>query len=94
MATSQSKNRSGNVGRGNGNGMAGSGMDDDADSVTKWAVAGMVFFGIVCFICLPITAMMLIEAKKTNAVAQAALTETKKLRAELKPVKKKEEDDE
>lgn len=54
----------------------------------------MVFFGIVCFICLPITAMMLIEAKKTNAVAQAALTETKKLRAELKPVKKKEEDDE
>jgi hypothetical protein len=38
--------------------------------------------------------MILIEAKKTNAVAQSALAETKKLRAELKPVKKKEEDDE
>ena len=52
----------------------------------------MVFFGIVCFICLPVAAMILIEAKKTNAVAQAALVETKKLHAQLKP--KKEADDE
>jgi hypothetical protein len=36
--------------------------------------------------------MILIESKKTNALAQAALTETKKLKAELKP--KKELDDE
>jgi hypothetical protein len=36
--------------------------------------------------------MILIEAKKTNAVAQAALVETKKLHAQLKP--KKEADDE
>jgi hypothetical protein len=48
----------------------------------------MLFFAIVCFILLPVTAFVLIEAKKTNAVAQAALVEAKKIRAELKPVKK------
>jgi hypothetical protein len=36
--------------------------------------------------------MMLIESKKTNVAAQAALIEAKKIRAELKP--KKEQDDE
>ena len=92
MATSQSTNRARNVGSGSGNRMAGSGVDDDANSVAKWAVVGMVFFGIVCFICLPIAAMILIEAKKINASAQAALVETKKLQQQLKP--KKEMDNE
>ena len=92
MATSQSTNRARNVGSGSGNRVGGSGVDDDSDSVAKWAIVGMVFFGIVCFICLPIAAMILIEAKKINANAQAALVETKKLQAQLKP--KKEMDNE
>ena len=92
MATSQSKNRTGNVGRGSGGNMAGAGRDDDANSLTQWAVVGMVFFGIVAFICLPISVLILIEAKKTNVNSHAALTETKKIQAELKP--KKEQDDE
>ena len=92
MATSQSKGRAGNVGSGSGNRVVNGGMDDDSDSVAKWAVVGMVFFGIICFICLPVAAMILIEAKKINATAQAALVETKKLHAQLKP--KKEADNE
>lgn len=92
MATSQSKNRLGNVGRGSGNGMAGSGMDADADSVAKWAVAGMVFFGVVAFICLPISVMILVDAKKTNKDSHEALAETKKLQTQMKS--KKEQDDE
>jgi hypothetical protein len=36
--------------------------------------------------------MILLDSKKTNATAQAALVEAKKIRAELKP--KKEPDDE
>ena len=92
MATSQSKGRAGNVGSGNGNRVGGAGVDDDANSVAQWAVVGMVFFGIICFICLPVAAMILIEAKKINATAQAALVETKKLHAQLKP--KKEADNE
>ena len=92
MATSQSKNRAGNVGNGNGGRMAGAGGDDDANSLTKWAIAGMVFFGCVAFVCLPISVMILVEAKKTNVDSHAALNETKKLQAEMKT--KKEKDDE
>ena len=92
MATSKPQNRPSNVGSGSGNRVVNGGMDDDSNSVAQWAIVGMVFFGIVCFICLPVAAMILIEAKKTNAVAQAALVETKKLHAQLKP--KKEADDE
>jgi len=36
---------------------------------------------------------MLIDVKKTNVMAQAALAETKKLKAELKPAKKEEGDE-
>ena len=91
MATSKPQNRPSNVGSGNGSRVAGSGVDDDANRVAQWAIAGMVFFGIVCFICLPVAAMILIEAKKTNAVAQAALVETKKLQAQLKPKRMNDE---
>jgi hypothetical protein len=52
----------------------------------------MVFFGIVCFITLPISVFISMDAKKTNANSHAALAETKKIQAELKP--KKEENDE
>lgn len=92
MATSQSKNRIGNVGSGNGGRMAGAGGDDDANSLTNRAIAGMVFFGCVAFVCLPISVMILVEAKKTNVDSHAALNETKKLQAEMKM--KKEKDDE
>jgi hypothetical protein len=87
MATSQSKGRTGNVGSGSNNRVGGNGVDDDANSVAQWAIAGMVFFGIICFICLPVAAMILIEAKKINANAQSALVETKKLQQQLKPKK-------
>ena len=92
MATSKPQNRPGNVGSGSGNRVAGGGVDDDANRVAEWAIVGMVFFGIVCFICLPVAAMILIEAKKINATAQSALVETKKLQQQLKP--KKEMDNE
>ena len=90
MATSKPQNRPSNVGSGNGGRVAGAGVDDDANRVAQWAIAGMVFFGIVCFICLPVAAMILIEAKKINATAQAALVETKKLQQQLKPKKDEE----
>jgi hypothetical protein len=37
---------------------------------------------------LPVVAMMLVDVKKTNVAAQAALIEAKKIRAELKSAKK------
>jgi hypothetical protein len=53
----------------------------------------MLFFAIVCFVTLPVAAFILVEAKKTNVVAQDALAEAKKIRAELKPVKKEKVDE-
>jgi hypothetical protein len=53
----------------------------------------MLFFAIVAFLTLPISVLILMDSKKTNANSHAALAETKKIQAELKP-KKREEDDE
>ena len=92
MAAPQFQNRNGNVGRGNNGGNRGPVGDDDSGSDAKWLLYGMLLFAVICFILLPVTAMILIEAKKTNVTAQAALIEAKKIRAELKP--KKEESDE
>jgi hypothetical protein len=64
--------------------MAGGRGDDGAGGDAKWLLVGMVFFGCVCFVCLPIAAVLLIEAKKTNVAAQAALAEVKKLKAEIR----------
>jgi len=88
MATSKLQNRNGDVGRGDSVRNSG-GVGDDA----KYLLYGMLFFAIVSFICLPIAAIILIEAKKTNVVAQSALIEAKKMRNELKPVKKEENDE-
>jgi hypothetical protein len=52
----------------------------------------MIFFGIVCFMCLPISVLILMDSKKTNANSHEALAETKKLQAQMKT--KKETDDE
>jgi hypothetical protein len=42
---------------------------------------------------LPISVVILMDSKKTNANAQAALAETKKIQRELKPVKKEDSDE-
>lgn len=42
---------------------------------------------------LPVSVMILMDSKKTNANAHAALAETKKIQAELKPKKKEGEDE-
>ena len=91
MATSQFQNRGRDVGRGAGMGFSGS-VGNDASSGNSYFIIGMVFFGVVSFITLPISVFILMDAKKTNANSHAALAETKKIQAELKS--KKEEDDE
>jgi hypothetical protein len=53
----------------------------------------MILFASVCFILLPVITVMLVDAKKTNAMAQTALYETKKLQAKLKPEKTGDEDE-
>jgi len=96
MATrgsAQLQYRLGNVGGGSNAGNQRVLVANDANSESRWLLAGMIFFATVCFICLPIVAVILIDAKKTNATAQAALLEVKKLRAEIKAVKKEQDDE-
>lgn len=95
MATrgaAQFQNRPNNVGGGNVGSSQRVVVDDGSSSYVDWLLYGMIFFALVAFITLPISAMILMEAKKTNAASQTALTETKKLQRDLKP--KKEADDE
>ena len=83
----QFQNRPSNVGNSNYANSQRVVVDDDANSVAKWAVVGMIFLSIICFICLPLSIFILMDAKKTNANSHEALAETKKLQAELKPKK-------
>jgi hypothetical protein len=66
-------------------------VDDGAGGDAKWLLYGMLFFAIVAFMTLPISVVILMDSKKTNANAQAALAETKKIQRELKPVKKEKD---
>lgn len=88
MATTKQTNRPANLGGGNVGGASRVLVDDGSGGDSQWLFYGMLFFAIVCFICLPIMAVILIEAKKTNVAAHAALMEVKKLRAEIKAAKK------
>ena len=96
MATrgsAQFQNRPAGGSNGSRGGNSGGLVDDGASGDAQWLFYGMLFFAIVCFVTLPIATFILIEAKKTNVVAQDALAEAKKMRNELKPVKKEKDDE-
>lgn len=93
MATSKLPNRNGDVGRGSSARNSGDLGNAHSDGDNQWLLYGMLFFAIVAFLTLPISVLILMDAKKTNANSHAALAETKKLQAELKPVKKGEDDE-
>ena len=89
MATSQFQNRSRDVGRGNG-GSSSNPVGNDAPSGSSYWIAGMIFFGVVAFISLPISAILLMRSEKLLAKTEAVLQENKKLK-EAPKVKKEDE---
>ena len=89
MATSQFQNRDRAVGRGAGVG-SGNRVGNDAPSGTSYWIAGMIFFGVVAFITLPISAVLLMRSEKLLAKTEAVLQENKKLK-EAPKVKKEDE---
>lgn len=96
MATrspAQFQNRLSDVGSSSGGRSSGVLVDDGAGGDAKWLLMGMLFFATVSFVMLPVSVFILMDSKKTNANAQAALIEAKKIRAELKPVKKEKENE-
>lgn len=83
-SSAQFENRPIGIGNGARGGNSGGMVDDGAGGDAKWLFFGMLFFAIVCFVTLPVVSFILLEAKKTNVIAQDALAEAKKIRAELK----------
>ena len=90
MATSKFQNRNGDVGRGNSVG-TGNPVGNDAESGKSYWIAGMIFFGVVASLTLPISAMMLIRSEKLMIKAEAILQENKKLKEAPKVEKEPEE---
>ena len=90
MATSKFQNRNGDVGRGNGVG-AGNSVGNAAESGKSYWIAGMIFFGVVASITLPISALMLMKAEKLLTKTEAILQENKKLKEAPKVTKEPEE---
>ena len=89
MATSQFQNRGRDVGRGTSVGTGGAVGGDAPNSPSYW-IAGMIFFGVVAFMALPLSAIMYIKAEKLLAKSEACLQENKKLK---EPPKVKKEDE-
>ena len=90
MATSKFQNRNDDVGRGSGVG-AGNPVGDAVGTGKSYWIAGMIFFGVVASITLPISAMMLIRSEKLMMKAEAILQENKKLKEAPKVEKEPEE---
>jgi len=61
-----------------------------AERNASYFLVGMVLFAVVCFVLLPVELMLLVDIKKTNVRSQEALSEVKKIRAELKEKKDRE----
>lgn len=93
MATTKLSNRNGDVGRGNAGRSGGDMGNASSGSDANWLLYGMLFFAIIAFLTLPISVLILIDSKKTNANSHAALAETKKIQSELKPKKKEGENE-
>ena len=90
MATSKFQNRNGDVGRGAGVGNSNP-VGDAAGAGKSYWIAGMIFFGVVASLTLPISAMMLIRSEKLMMKAEAILQENKKLKEAPKVTKEPEE---
>ena len=90
MATSKFQNRNNDVGRGNGVG-SGDPVGNATESGKSYWIAGMIFFGVIASLTLPISAMMLIRSEKLMMKAEAILQENKKLKEAPKIEKEPEE---
>ena len=58
-------------------------MGDAASGGSSYWIAGMIFFGVVAFISLPISAVLLMRSEKLLAKTEAVLQENKKLKGSL-----------
>lgn len=70
---------------------AGNPVGDAAESGKSYWIAGMIFFGVVASLTLPISAFMLMRSEKLMMKADAILQENKKLKEAAKIEKEPKE---
>lgn len=82
----------------NGSGGTGNGGVDVGHSAiarmaredTRWFIVAVVILSLVLFLALPMALLVLVETEKMKAEIRYEIKQLKKLKAELKPVKKEE----
>ena len=60
---------------------------------TRWFIVAVVVLSLVLFLALPMSLLILVETEKMKAEIRYEVKQLKKLKAEIKPLKKEKEDE-
>jgi uncharacterized membrane protein (DUF106 family) len=60
---------------------------------TRWFIVAVVVLSVVLFLALPMAVLIYVDTARMQAEVRKEVKQLKKLRAELKPVKKEQEDE-
>jgi uncharacterized membrane protein (DUF106 family) len=60
---------------------------------TRWFIVAVVVLSVVLFLALPMAVLIYVDTARMQAEVRKEIKQMKKLRAELKPVKKEQDDE-
>jgi uncharacterized membrane protein (DUF106 family) len=60
---------------------------------TRWFIVAVVVLSVVLFLALPMAVLIYVDTARMQAEVRKEVKQLKKLRAELKPVKKEQDDE-
>jgi len=60
---------------------------------TRWFIVAVVVLSVVLFLALPMAVLIYVDTARMQAEVRKEMKQLKKLRAELKPVKKEQDDE-
>ena len=60
---------------------------------TRWFIVAVVILSLVLFLALPMAILIYVDTARMQAEVRKEVKQLKKLRAELKPVKKEQDDE-
>lgn len=60
---------------------------------TRWFIVAVVVLSVVLFLALPMSVLIYVDTARMQAEVRKEIKQMKKLRAELKPAKKEQDDE-
>ena len=60
---------------------------------TRWFIVAVVVLSVVLFLALPMAVLIYVDTARMQAEVRKEVKQLKKLRAELKPIKKEQDDE-